>query len=139
MRKGFTLIELLIVIAVIAALMAVATPVAINAIQNAKASQVAQNLANIKTAFENYFYAEHPDLSDTTTVPLDTLQNYLNPLPDSNKYSISVNEASPNVYDVTITYTGGDVSVDKVKNNLSVVEKDSNNNPFYKFQVRQWW
>ncbi|MFN3328164.1 MAG: type II secretion system protein, partial [Fervidobacterium pennivorans] len=43
MRKGFTLIELLIVLAVIAALMSVATPLALNAVKNAKASQVAQN------------------------------------------------------------------------------------------------
>ncbi|MGC8819672.1 MAG: competence type IV pilus major pilin ComGC, partial [Fervidobacterium sp.] len=58
MKKGFTLVELLIVLAVIAALMAVATPLALNALKEAKASQVAQNFRNIKAAVENYWNTE---------------------------------------------------------------------------------
>jgi len=58
MRKGFTLVELLIVLAVIAALMAVATPMAMNAVKQAKASQVAQNLNALKSAAEQYVYNE---------------------------------------------------------------------------------
>ena len=57
-RKGFSLVELLIVLAVIAALIATITPVALNAIQKAKATQVAQNLKTLASAFENKLYVD---------------------------------------------------------------------------------
>jgi prepilin-type N-terminal cleavage/methylation domain-containing protein len=50
MKKGFTLIELLIVMVIISALLRVATPVALNALSKAKATQVSANLRNISQA-----------------------------------------------------------------------------------------
>jgi len=50
MKKGFTLIELLIVMAIISALLGIATPVGINALSKAKATQVSANLRNISQA-----------------------------------------------------------------------------------------
>jgi len=80
MKKGFTLVELLIVLAVIAALMAVATPVALNAVRTAKASQVGQNLNALKSAVEQYVYTEKKvpksinDLKDYVT-NFDTIKD----------------------------------------------------------------
>ena len=58
MKKGFTLIELLIVLAIISALLGVATPIGLNALSKAKATQIALNLRNLSqsifTAFLTY-------------------------------------------------------------------------------------
>ena len=72
MKKGYTLVELLIVLAVIAALMAVATPMAMNAVKQAKASQVAQNLNALKSAVEQYVYTEKK-----VPTSIDNLKNYV--------------------------------------------------------------
>ena len=55
-KRGFSLVELLIVLAVIAALIATITPVALNAIKKAKATQVGQNVKTLASAFENALY-----------------------------------------------------------------------------------
>ena len=55
-KRGFSLVELLIVLAVIAALIATITPVALNAISKSKATQVAQNLKTLANALENAAY-----------------------------------------------------------------------------------
>ena len=57
-KRGFSLVELLIVLAVIAALIATITPVALNAIRKAKATQVAQNIKTLASAFENKLYVD---------------------------------------------------------------------------------
>ncbi len=57
-KRGFSLVELLIVLAVIAALIATITPVALNAIRKSKATQVAQNLKTLASAFENKLYVD---------------------------------------------------------------------------------
>ena len=57
-KEGFSLVELLIVLAVMAALIAMITPVALNAIRKAKATQVGQNMKTLASAFENYVYVE---------------------------------------------------------------------------------
>jgi type IV pilus assembly protein PilA len=138
MRKGFTLVELLIVLAVIAALMAVATPVALNAVKNAKASQVAQNFRNIKAAFENYFNTEKP--TNPATVTITDLKNagYLSNEPSN--FTLAVTAGTGGVYNVTITYTGKDVDVDKVKQNgLPEVQGTTGANLTYTFSVQKWW
>jgi len=138
MRKGFTLVELLIVLAVIAALMAVATPLALNAVKNAKASQVAQNFRNIKAAFENYFNTEKP--TDPTKVSTKTLLDtkYISSVPP--KFDITVTASTAGVYDVKIKYTGGDVDVNKVKDNgLPEVQEETDKSLTYTFSVQKWW
>jgi len=57
-KNGFSLVELLIVLAVIAALIAVVTPIALNAISKAKATQVAENLKTIGSSLENKAYVD---------------------------------------------------------------------------------
>ena len=58
-KEGFTLIELLIVMAVIAALMGALIPVALNAINHANATRVAENMRSLLTAAQEYAYTDH--------------------------------------------------------------------------------
>ena len=138
MRKGFTLVELLIVLAVIAALMAVATPLALNAVKNAKASQVAQNFRNLKAAFENYFNTEKPAKPEEVGTSTLLEKKYISSVPKN--FDMDVKGASAGVYDVTIKYTGSDVDVKKVQENgLPEVQEDKDKNLTYKFSVQKWW
>ncbi len=91
MRRGFTLIELLIVLAVIAALMAVATPVGVNAVAEAKHNQVAQNLRNIEIAIQNYAFVEKPDDNTLRNLTVEELKNkkYLSSAPSGYYLEIS--------------------------------------------------
>lgn len=138
MRKGFTLVELLIVLAVIAALMAVATPLALNAVKNAKASQVAQNFANIKAAFENYFNTEKQTNLSTLTINDLKTAGYLSSVPAN--FSIAVTAGTGGVYNVTITYTGKDVDADRVRaNGLKEIAGNTGADLTLTFAVQKWW
>jgi len=57
--NGFSLIEMLIVLAVIAALIAVVTPLALNAIRSAKATSVSANFKTLSTSIYNHYYVEN--------------------------------------------------------------------------------
>lgn len=135
MRKGFTLVELLIVLAVIAALMAVATPLALNAVKNAKASQVAQNFRNIKAAFENWWNTERPTPENTTITNLRE-RGYLSKIPAGFSDTITVTSVAsePGVYDVTISYTAGDVDTSKLQQYYPEVSGTT-----LTFRVQKWW
>lgn len=131
MRKGFTLIELLIVLAVIAALMSVATPLALNAVKNAKASQVAQNLRNIKTAVESYINTEKELPQDTATLES---KNYIK-VPDG--YDLDTGQSGGTLI-ATITYNAGDVEADRVQkfwNEIKLVD----DKPAVVVTVQKWW
>jgi len=136
MRKGFTLVELLIVLAVIAALMAVATPMALSAVRTAKASQVAQNLNALKSAAEQYVYSQR-DLPSTIT----TLKDYMSKIPDGYKLT-SDSTFTNGLANVKIGYTGGDVSfsdLSKQYSDVSTVTIDNTPYPGISVQVRKWW
>lgn len=138
MRKGFTLVELLIVLAVIAALMSIATPVALNAVRNAKASQVAQNFRNIRTAFENYFNTEKPNNPATATIAILKNKGYLSSEPQS--FDLQVTGGTGGLYTVTITYSGGDVDADKVRENgMREVSGNTGQPLTLTFSVQKWW
>ncbi|WP_289057785.1 type II secretion system protein [uncultured Mesotoga sp.] len=73
-KRGFSLVELLIVLAVIAALIATITPVALNAIRKAQATKVAQNMKTLAAAIENAAYVngvQDNKIYRDTTNPLD--------------------------------------------------------------------
>jgi len=145
MRKGFTLVELLIVLAVIAALMSVATPLALNAVKNAKASQVAQNFRNIKAAFENAWNTERGKINNvdlTTnggTLKLSDLQaaGYLSSVP-SGFSDITVSAPSNGVYTVYFTYDNTDVDVDRVVTQYADVKKEGTKAKL-EFSVQKFW
>jgi len=113
-KEGFTLVELLIVLAVIAALLATVTPVAINAVKKAKATQVAANLRNIKSAVEQCVTVEAT--TESTCNSLDDLyeEHYLNKEVDDN-YSLSLSAPDENGnIEGAVCYTGGDVDQNRV-------------------------
>jgi len=117
MKKGFTLVELLIVLAVIAALMAVATPMALNAVKTAKASQVGQNLSALKSAVEQYVYSEKAvpkkisDLKDYLT-NFDTIKDtYKLRYKDFDSTSQAI---------IVIVYDAADVTADAVANQYTL-------------------
>jgi len=137
MRKGFTLVELLIVLAVIAALMSVATPLALNAVKNAKASQVAQNFRNIRVAFENYFNTEKQTNLSTLTINDLKKAGYLSSAPAN--FELSVSEPTGGEYTVTITYEGKDVDANKVIQNGLPEATETDAGLEYTFSVQKWW
>ena len=74
-KRGFSLVELLIVLAVIAALIATITPVALNAIRKSKATQVAQNLKTLASAIENAAYVNGVFSAGTDTGKIRNASN----------------------------------------------------------------
>ena len=133
MRKGFTLIELLIVLAIIAALMAVVTPIALNAVKKAKASQVAENLRNIRTAVESYFYVE-----EEIPANLDTLVDagYLNNV-DTTNYTIDSTDLGSGKNVVEVVYSAGDIDPDFVGEIYSDANA-SGTNIYVRFYLQSW-
>ncbi len=137
MKKGFTLVELLIVLAVIAALLSVATPLALNAVKKAKASQVAQNFRAIKSAVENWFNTNNPDDPTSLDVDNDLKGKYLNSIPDG--FTVTVADSGSGVYTVTIEYTKNDIALaDVQKSGMPEVTQDGNNLKLT-FDLQKWW
>ena len=130
MVRGFTLIEVLIVLAVIAALLAIVTPIALDAVAQAKAAQVAANFRNIRAAVEAYFYttgATPNDLNDLVS------KGYLSSAPQ--KFSINIRPTS----DATITITimaSKTVDVDRLKEFIPEVQEESDNITLYATVVK---
>ena len=110
-KKGFSLVELLIVLAVMAALIATITPVALNAIRKAKATQVAQNLKTLASAFENMLYVDGTSniTTDVSELARDVDENY----------KIAYESNTTGEYTVTVYYTGEDVDPSSVADVLS--------------------
>jgi prepilin-type N-terminal cleavage/methylation domain-containing protein len=133
MRKGFTLIELLIVLAVIAALMAVVTPIALNAVAQAQATQVASNFRNIKSAIESYVNVERGLPSDLNAL---VTSGYLSSAPSDFSVSFGTFDTS-GVATATITYSGT-VDTGKLENVYSEVDTTSSS-PKLDITLRKWW
>jgi prepilin-type N-terminal cleavage/methylation domain-containing protein len=74
-RSGFTLIELMIVLAIIAALAAILTPMGLNALNRAKATQYVADVRNIRAAAQVYYFDKN---SIPQTVTFATLDGYIN-------------------------------------------------------------
>ena len=61
-NKGFTLIEILIVVAIIGILVAIATPLLLEALQRAKQKRTMEDMRNISVGLECYMvdYTKYP-------------------------------------------------------------------------------
>lgn len=97
-RSGFTLIELMIVLAIIAALAAILTPMGMNALNRAKATQYVADVRNIKAAAQIYYF-------DKTGVPTtwSAFSGYLNTgelTVGVDKFTIT-NNTTGNVFEIT--------------------------------------
>ncbi len=120
-KEGFTLIELLIVMAVIAALMGALVPVAINAINHANATRVAENLRAISTAAQQYIYTQK-----STTVTISDLKPYLAGNSNySSDYGVTASKVTANEYVIKAWYTKTSPSTKDVENVWSAVTKGS--------------
>jgi len=135
-------------LAVIAALMAVATPMALSAVKTAKASQVAQNLNALKSAVEQYVYSEK-DLPTSAA----SLVNYMSKIPDG--YVIT--PATENLNSsrdkgifvkgeatVVVAYDSSDIPVGDINKQYSEVTQvtlpgSTTGCPGIYVKVRQWW
>lgn len=133
MVRGFTLIELLIVLAVIAALLAIITPIALNAVAQAKATQVASNLRNIKLAVESYVNVEK---QASATISNLVGSNYLSATPTN--YYVIAPTAVASIMEFVVGYSGGDVDINRVRNVYPDVEA-SGTDIIVRFRVAKWW
>ena len=134
MVRGFTLIELLIVLAVIAALLAIVTPIALNAVAQAKATQVASNLRNIRSAAESFVMIN----KSATGLTIDNLktQGYLTNTAGLENYTITATQAAT-VVSAEVKYTGG-VDISKLTSILPEAT-GTDNNVTYSFSIPIWW
>jgi type IV pilus assembly protein PilA len=136
MIRGFTLIELLIVLAVIASLLAIVTPIALNAVAQAKATQVASNFRSLKSAVESYVNIERP--ATPSSISLSELVNrgYLSAVPDN--FTLSMTNWSNGVATATIFYNSLDVDANKVRGIYPDVTAGATNITL-QFRIAKWW
>lgn len=95
-QKGFTLVELLIVVAIIAVLAAVVTPVALNSIAQSKATAIIAEARSIQTADLTYYVS-----NDSYAAKIEDLSAYIDVSNSRNavytiadrELTITVNEA----------------------------------------------
>ncbi|AMW33172.1 prepilin-type N-terminal cleavage/methylation domain-containing protein [Fervidobacterium changbaicum] len=120
MRRGFTLIELLIVMSIIAALMAVATPVGVNAVAQAKATNVAGNFRTLQQAVIQMITLEPTPPKSGDILEYLYTKGYISTKPIGFEVGYETNEKA-----YIIRYTQSDVDVVKVKNIFSAVEINS--------------
>jgi len=126
MKKGFTLVELLIVLAVIAALMAVATPMALNAVATARASQVAQNMANIASAIQTAYAVNGLPKDSTAAASKTYLAGYISTFPDG--YEMAIDTGSKSSAAATIVYLLDDPAPDVIVKQNPQVQKMASGN-----------
>jgi prepilin-type N-terminal cleavage/methylation domain-containing protein len=112
MRKGFSLVELLIVLAVIATLIAVATPLALNSIRKAKATAVANDLKTIAKGLTASVY-----LSDGIPSSINELGRNV-----SQDYGVAWNR-DEGIFDFVV-FTNRDVDTTTLKSILPNSEMD---------------
>ncbi|ANQ53998.1 MULTISPECIES: type II secretion system protein [Thermosipho] len=133
MKKGFTLIELLIVLAVISALLSVATPLALRSVAKAKATQVAMNLRALLTSIEqaillypDEFNVQELDGQDIVLKLYE--KGFINTNLSVKGYKIDIDK--PNNKFV-IKYTGKDIDLTLVKSSYPAVKTGVENGEEY--------
>jgi len=117
-KKGFSLVELLIVLVVIASLIAIITPIALNSIRKAKSTSVANDLKTLSKGFMNYVYTvdEYPD-------DLDEFARNV----DSDEYGITYDDSGNYV-----VYTNKEVNFNEVASLIHVTTSNSLSEEFGK-------
>lgn len=140
-NEGFTLVELLIVLAVIAALLAIVTPVAVNAVKRAKATQVASTLRNVAAAVQQYYYTE-----EQMATSVSALENAGYIQGNVSDYELTKSDFStaPATSDTTV-YVLYNVAItdakqrDSIQKVWSEVNFNSDNKPYVKVEVSRYW
>lgn len=142
MRAGFTLIELLIVLAIIAALLSIVTPVAVNAVRQANATRVASNMRNIAAAVQQYIMVEKPPYQEGVDNVIDIEQDlvqkgYLTSNPNGTQTQNPPFEAKArrdgDTITITVTYNGDLNPNDLQKVFPDIVDKK------LEVKIAKWW
>lgn len=132
MSRGSVFIECVKMLTTIVVLIALVVPLLLNLFAFVKASQVAQNFRNIKTAVENYINIEKPSVvSDINLLNL-VAKGYLSKLLSGFQVRASFGN---DAYDVTIYYTDADVQFEKVRLYYPEVSEHLK----LSFRVKKWW
>lgn len=102
-KKGFTLMEMLIVIAIIAILIAIATPVMMGQLKKAKAVADAANLSNANSIAAVFILNSKTDIK---TIAVDNKSDLYKEITETNKIPTN---STLDGGDLTITNTDGDI------------------------------
>jgi len=111
MKKGFTLIEFLVVMVIISILILVVSPIAVNALKKARATNIGRNLRNIHQAVQNYINVEQPSSLDNLTINYLRNKKFLKVDMDENdfsKYNFNVIDLETKILIETV-YKGKDI------------------------------
>lgn len=122
LKNGFTLIELLIVMSIIAALMTIATPVGINALAQAKATNVASNFRALQQAVTQMLMLERNPPTSGDIIGYLVTNKYISTVPQGFQITYNTTEKA-----YIISYTASDIDPIKVKSLNQSVELDSSN------------
>ncbi len=136
-KEGFTLVELLIVLAVIAALLATITPVAMNAVRKARATRVAGDLRNVKSAFEQCVAVEAASWTDNCNgIDLLYQHNYINRQPDN----ITVTGADKgDTIEATVEYTLDKPSADDISKVYEEAQSCNSSHTCVHARIGKFW
>jgi len=111
MKKGFTLIEFLVVMVIISILILVVTPIAVNALKKARATNIGRNLRNIHQAVQDYIHIEHPKFVTDLTINYLKNNKFLKVDIDENdfsKYNLYISDLGTRILIETV-YEGKDI------------------------------
>ncbi len=114
-NKGFSLVELLIVLAVIAALIAVITPLSLNAMRKATAVKIAYNMKALSKAMDQHFYLEGISSLENMTI------NDLGRNVDGQNWGVLYVPGTD--YSVAYIFTKDDLHFDTLRNILPAVTR----------------
>ena len=113
-RSGFTLIELMIVLAIIAALAAILTPMGLNALNRAQATQLIADVRNVRSAAQIYYFDKK---AVPTAIDADAFKTYLDIDELTNKNAFKYQPDSSDSGKFTLTLYASEVS-DGVKSQI---------------------
>ncbi len=119
-KRGFSLVELLIVLAVIAALIATITPVALNAIRKAQATKVAQNIKTLASSFRKTICMLKVMIKCLPLVNLRSLEE----ISIKMAYNLAYTESTSDGFTVYV-WTNDDVHYETLQSAVSDIIRDS--------------
>ncbi|HNS66883.1 MAG TPA: type II secretion system protein [Mesotoga infera] len=116
-KKGFSMIELLIVLSIIAALIALIVPIAMNASQKARATEIAKNMKTLADSIERIALTDGVDNNEKIK-GIDSLSDVARDVNGSTYHIIYYVTDQVKTFDAYIVHKGNNL-FDKVREVLS--------------------